>query len=198
VGDESLSAGYYVPLAADTAAAYLAVRTSGDPMAFTNVIREAVLARDPAFVFNRFERLEDVAHEDRDFFKWFSMALLGLGGITLVLALAGVYAMMSLIVTRRTREIGVRIALGASTVDVVRTILGRAAIQVAIGGAAGVVLAMLSLNVRSVLVSRLGEGAPWTLPSVLALLLCAGVAATWLPLTRALRVQASESLRSDA
>ncbi len=197
VGDETLAAGYYVPLSAQTNAAYLAVRTAGDPMTFVSAIRQVVLDRDPAFVFNRFERLEAVAHEDRDFFKWFSMALIGIGGVTLALALAGVYAMMSLIVTRRTREIGVRMALGASTFGVLRTILGRAAVQVAIGGFAGAVLALLSLNLRSALVSRMGAGAAWTLPTVLFLLVCAGLAATWLPLRRALSVQAADALRAD-
>ncbi len=140
VGDESMAAGFYVPLSPETNAAYLAVRTTGDPLTCISALRLALLDRDPAFVFNRFEFLEEVAHEDRDFFKWFSAALLGIGAVMLVLALAGVYAMMSLIVTRRTREIGVRMALGASPFRVVRTILGRAAVQVAIGGVAGAVL----------------------------------------------------------
>lgn len=197
VGDESLAGGYYVPLRPDTTGVYIAVRTLGDSMTLVSPVREALLERDPAFVFGGFELLEDVAHEDRDFFKWFSMALLGIGTVTLMLALAGVYAMMSLIVTRRTREIGVRIALGSTAFGVVKTVLGRAAIQVSIGGVVGAILAVLSLNVRSVLVSRMGDGGAWTLPTVLVLLASAGMVATWLPLRRALGVQAADALRTD-
>lgn len=197
VADKTLAAGYYVPLASDARSVYLAIRTAGDPMTLVDPVRRALVARDPSFVFNRFQRLEDEAQEDRQFFKWFSLALLGLGGMTLILALAGVYAMMSLIVSRRTREIGVRMALGATTTGIVRAILGRVALQVAIGGALGAILALISLDARAVLVSRLGDGGPWTLPAVLALLVLAGLAATWFPLRRALGVEASEALRAE-
>jgi predicted lysophospholipase L1 biosynthesis ABC-type transport system permease subunit len=197
VADDTMAAGYYVPLTSDARNVYLAMRTAGDPMTLVDPVRRALVARDPSFVFNRFQRLEDEAQEDRQFFKWFSLALLGLGGMTLILALAGVYAMMSLIVSRRTREIGVRMALGATTTGIVRAILGRVALQVAIGGAVGAILAVLSLDARSVLVSRLGDGGPWTLPAVLALLVLAGLAATWWPLRRALGVEASEALRAE-
>ena len=139
----------------------------------------------------------DIAHEDVAAFKWFSAALAGIGAITLILALAGVYAMMALVVTRRTREIGIRVALGAPASRLVATIVGRAAWQVGIGGALGAGLAVASLAARNVLVSRLGTGGPWTLPLVVSLLVLAGLAATWLPLRRALRVRPSDALRAE-
>ncbi len=126
-----------------------------------------------------------------------SSALLGLGAITLVLALAGIYAMMSLIVSKRTREIGIRIALGATATRVVRTIAGRAAAQVLTGGLIGAGLAVLSLKARDGLVSRLGDGGAWTLPLVILVLVMAGIAATWVPLTRALRVRPQDALKAD-
>jgi predicted permease len=198
VGDPSFAAGYYVPLDPEEAGdVYLAMRVAGDPVAFATPLRRALLARDPQLVINRMERLEDVASEDRLFFRWFSVALVGLGVVTLVLALAGVYAMMSLVVTRRTREIGIRVALGATSVRVVGTIVGRAAWLVAFGGAIGCGLAVLSLDARAILVSRLGDGGPWTLPAVVALLVGSGLAATWMPLQRALRVRPAEALRAE-
>jgi hypothetical protein len=69
--------------------------------------------------------------------------------------------------------------------------------QAPVGGALGAVLAVLSLDWRDVLVSRLGDGGTWTLPTVLLLLVAAGLAATALPLHRALRVQPSEAMRVD-
>lgn len=200
VGDPALAAGYYVPLVASPEPRrwlYLTLRVEGDPMAYVGPLRSAVYGRDPALVLNRPQRLEDVAGEDRVFFFWFARALIGLGLVTLVLALTGVYSMMALIVTRRTREIGIRVALGATGQRVAATVIGRAAWQVAIGGTLGAGLAVLSLDLRSVLVSRLGDGGAWTLPTVLVLLVCAGLGATGLPLRRALGVQPAEAMRID-
>jgi ABC-type antimicrobial peptide transport system permease subunit len=111
--------------------------------------------------------------------------------------MTGVYAMMAIIVSRRTREIGIRVALGATMQRIVASVMGRAARQVIIGGILGAALAVLSLELRSVLVSRLGDGGPWALPSILALLLLSGLAATALPLGRALRVAPSEAMRCE-
>jgi putative ABC transport system permease protein len=197
VADETLAAGYYVPLRPDTDAVYVALRVSGDPYSYATALRRTLLEHDPFTVINRVQLLEDEAHEDREFFKWFSAALLGMGAITLGLALAGVYAMMSLIVTRRTREIGVRIALGATAGRIVRSVVGRAAGQVGLGGAVGYGLAIVSLEARSILVSRMGDGGAWTLPTVLVVLIAAGLAATWFPLRRALQVQAADALRAE-
>ena len=105
--------------------------------------------------------------------------------------------MMALVVTRRTREIGIRVALGASAPRLVGAIVGRAAWQVGVGGALGAVLALASLAARNVIVSRVGAGGPWTLPLVVSLLVLAGLAATWLPLRRALGVRPADALRAE-
>jgi putative ABC transport system permease protein len=197
VADPTRAAGFYTPLRPDTNIVYLALRVNGNPMAYAEPLRRALRERDPEVVPYRAQLLEDVASEDISFFVGFSAALLGLGGVTLVLALVGVYSMMSLIVSRRTQEIGIRMALGASADQIIRTIAGRAALQVLIGGALGAVLAVLSLNARSVLVSRLGDGGSWTLPIVLVLLIAAALVATWVPIRRALRVRPQDSLRAQ-
>lgn len=200
VGDQALAAGYYVPLVKGPGPGrfiYLTMRVDGEPVNYVAPLRRALYAHDPALVLNRPERLDDVASDDRAFFLWFSRALIGLGGVTLVLALTGVYAMMSLIVARRTREIGVRVALGATAQRVVHAVVGRAAAQVVAGGVIGAILAVLSLDLRSVLVSRLGDGGAWTLPVVLTLLVLAGLAATAAPLCRALRIQPADAMRVE-
>jgi hypothetical protein len=200
VGDPTLASGYFLPLIDGRRAQqwlYLSMRVSGDPAAYVSPLRQALYARDPSFMLNRPQPLEDVALEDRSFFKWFSRALIGLGIVTLILAMTGVYAMMAIIVSRRTREIGIRVALGATMQRIVASVMGRAARQVIIGGILGAALAVLSLELRSVLVSRLGDGGPWALPSILALLLLSGLAATALPLGRALRVAPSEAMRCE-
>lgn len=197
VGDPAFRAGYYVPLAQDLSQAYLALRVTGDPASYAEPVRRLLRDRAPQVVTSRIERLDEVNGDDRAFFAGLSSALVGLGIVTLVLALAGVYSMMALIVSRRTREIGIRLALGASVSHVVRTIGARAALQLAGGGLLGAGLAVVSLDARSLLVSRLGDGGPWTLPGVLVLLIGAGITATWVPLRRALRIRPQDALRSD-
>lgn len=197
VGDPSLAAGYYVPLTKDAEVVYLSMRVNGEPLRYAEPIRRELRERFPALEPYRATALADVNLDDRAFFAGLSSALVGLGVVTLVLALAGVYSMMSLIVSRRTREIGIRLALGANVSHVVHTIGSRAALQIGIGGVIGAVLAIASLSARSVLVSRMGDGGPWTLPLVLALLVLAGLAATWVPLRRALTIRPQDALRAD-
>jgi hypothetical protein len=200
IGDPAVAAGYYIPLDSGRDQArfiYLAMRVAGDPSSYIDPLTQAVYDRDPNVVLNQPQPLEDVAGDDRMFFLWLSRALTAVGIVTLILALAGVYAMMALIVTKRTREIGIRIAMGATARRVVQTVLRRAALQVGAGALLGAGLAVLSLDLRGVLVSRLPDGGPWTLPAVLVLLTVAGIAATAAPLRRAVSVQPSEAMRVD-
>jgi len=197
VGDTTLKAGYYVPLTAEVNQVFVALRVAGEPLQWSERVWHALQALDPQLVPGRAERLDEVNMDDRAFFAGMSSALVGLGVVTLILALAGVYSMMSLIVSRRTREIGIRLALGASVSHVVRAIGSRAALQIGAGAVIGAILAIASLNARSVLVSRMGDGGAWTLPGVLALLVLAGLAATWVPLKRALTIRPQDALRTD-
>ena len=197
MGDPTFAAGYYLPLKPADTVVYLALRTAGEPMTLAEPLRRWVRERDSSLTMFTPERLEDVAADDRSFFAIVSSALSGIGAITLALALVGVYSMMSLIITRRTREIGIRVALGATPALVIRAVAARAAIQILVGGGVGAVLALLSLQGRSILVSRLSDGGTWTLPIVIALLIAAGLAATCVPLRRALSIRPQEALNAE-
>jgi len=197
VGDPSMAAGFYEPLTPGAEVVYLTLRVNGEPLTHAEPLRRALRDWQPAVITQTASSLENIAADDRSFFGALSLFLVSLGIVTLVLALAGVYAMMSLIVSRRTREIGIRVALGASATRVVRSIAGRAFLQMATGGLIGAVLAVLSLNGRDMLVSRLGDGGPWTLPGVIVLLIASGLIATWIPLRRALRIRPQEALKAD-
>ena len=126
----------------------------------------------------------------------FSVVLVGLVTLTvLLLSATGISAMMSFAVTRRHREIGIRLALGASRRQVLQTIFSRAALQLALGLAVGVALTLLFDRLAG---GELMRGQQHVLvPMVAALVIGAGLLATAGPARQALRVQPMEALRQE-
>ena len=126
----------------------------------------------------------------------FSVILVGLVTLSVfLLSAAGISAMMSFAVTRRYREIGIRLALGASRRQVLRTIFSRAALQLALGLAVGVAL---TVSLDRLSGGELMSGQQHVLvPVVAALVIAAGLLATAGPARRALRVQPMEALRQE-
>lgn len=124
--------------------------------------------------------------------------LLGLlGGLALALALVGVFGMTAYSVTRRTAEIGVRMAFGARSGQVVRTMLRDSAVPVAIGTALGVGGAMLATNVIKSFLFATEPTDPVTLTVVAATLAVSGCTAALVPALRAAKVDPVSSLRTE-
>ncbi len=141
--------------------------------------------------------LEQAGWESRALLGGLSASLGGLGLGALVLSLMGLYAIMAFSVSRRTREIGVRVALGSSRSRVLGSILGRAALQLVGGAVAGWALAVAVLGGTGMLPIRVEPGEPWLAPAVAMLMVAAGLAAAWVPARRALGVEPSEALRAE-
>lgn len=190
----------YVPFAQDPWwAAYVAIRVKPgrDPMGLAPAIRRQVRALDPempiADVQPFTQAVADSMAQPR-----FRTTLLGLFGATaLLLAVVGIYGVISYTVGRRTREVGIRLTLGASPADVLRLILTQGIRLTAVGlvfGVAGAILLTRSLS------SLLFEVSPLDLPtwtSVAATLFAAGLAACWVPARRATRVDPVRALRHE-
>jgi len=192
----SLAAGFYTPVR-DEFLYYLAVRTIADPLKLVPQLRAAAANLDPDIQLRDFQTLEHAAEEERAFLSGVSVALTVMGGIALLLSIVGIYALLSFMVTRRTREIGIRVALGATRAHILRTITGGAFVLLAIGGIFGTAIGLLALQLRSVLlisVPDAGVAMPSTIFLTLAL---AGGTAGWLPARRALRIRPSEALSAD-
>jgi putative ABC transport system permease protein len=120
-----------------------------------------------------------------------------MGGMALLLSIVGIYALLSFMVTRRTREIGIRVALGARSVQILRTITGGAIVHLAIGGLFGTALGVLVLQLRSVLLISIPDAGVLMPASIFLILALAGGVAGWLPARRALRIRPSEALNAD-
>jgi len=176
---------------------YLIVRTSQDPASMVNALRGAVWAvdgeRPVAFIKTMNQLMEEnVADRARP------MTLLGIfAALALVLACIGVYGVLAYSVAQRTREIGVRMALGARPGDVTRMILGRGLKLSAIGLIAGVALAgALGALLRSLLFG-VTPAAPFVYAGTAAALVIVALAACVIPAQRAARVDPVVALRNE-
>jgi putative ABC transport system permease protein len=128
----------------------------------------------------------------------FSAVLLGLFAATaLSLAVVGIYGVMSLAVAARTREIGIRIALGADQRRVQRLVVGEGIALVAVGAVIGLAGALVSTRVLQSLLFDLTSTDPLTYTLILALLAVAAMLASWIPARRASRVDPVVALRAE-
>ncbi len=125
------------------------------------------------------------------------LLITGFGVAALVLAAVGVYGVMAYIVGRRTREIGVRMALGAAPRAVQREVVLRAMMQAGAGVALGLGVTLLLADVLRAQVFRLSPTDPVTLGAVAVLLLALAAVSSWLPARRAARVDPLVALRSE-
>jgi hypothetical protein len=119
---------------------------------------------------------------------WIFMAV---AGIVLMLSVAGIYALMSFTVSRRTREIAIRTAVGAGRGQIVGIVFGRAVWQLAIGVMLGSLIAV------PVLRDGVADEGPWTLVVVSTVLLVAGIAACLVPVRRAFAIEPAMAMRSE-
>lgn len=196
VGNPAMSAGFYYPVR-DEFLYHLAVRTTGDPLKLTPQLRAAVLSVDLDSQLEEIWTLEEAGHEERAFLSGISVALTAMGGMALVLSIVGIYALLSFMVTRRTREIGIRVALGATSRQVLQSIAGGALIYLGVGGAIGSLLGVLCVEMRSVLLISIPDANVWMPATIFLTLAIAGGTACWLPARRALRIRPSEALSAD-
>jgi ABC-type antimicrobial peptide transport system permease subunit len=126
-----------------------------------------------------------------------SVALGTLGLLGAMLAVTGVFGMASYVVSRRLRELGIRVALGAGKREVLRASLGRAFRLLAFGSAAGLVLGVLATQVLSHIVYQATPKDPMVLGGVVAAMLLIGLMAAWIPARRALAVDPLILLREE-
>jgi putative ABC transport system permease protein len=196
-GDRGRAAGVYVPLPDRTPFLHLAIRTGADPNTTAGPLRRAVAAIDPKADLRSIRLLEDVGRERRSFLSAMTSAMTALGVMALLLSVVSIYALLSFMVTRRTREIGIRVALGARTSQVVTTVAGSAFALLAAGTALGTVAGVMLAGFQSVMLIRMPDAGVTTPAIVIGALTLASLAAAWFPTRRALGIRPSEALASE-
>jgi predicted permease len=177
--------------------AYFVVRTQLPPMALAGAVRGAVAAIDPGVPVAHLTTQDQLIDRTIGTERLFATLCGGLAGFALLLCCVGLYGLLSFNVARRTREIGLRMAIGARPRDVARGILGEASILATIGAGCGlpVVLAVNQL-IRSQLYG-VKPTDPLTLTIVTATLGIVTVVAAWLPARGAARLDPMLALRHD-
>ena len=172
-------------------------RSSGDPESQVSAIRDIVRRIDPTVPLYDERTLEDLLSESFAP-RRFSMYLLGVfAGLALLLASVGLFGVMAYLVSQRTREIGVRLALGANRGDIFRVIIGRGMTLTVIGAVIGIAGAFFLSRVIENLLFSVSARDPGTFITVPALLVFVAMAACYVPARRAMRVDPVTALRAE-
>ena len=188
----------FLPMTQDYApAATLQVRTTGNPENLEGTTRAALQSLDPNLAITNVFTIEQIMSQALWAPRMGGFLLALFGALALVLSAVGVYGVLSYSVNQQTREIGLRMALGAQRGDVMRLILGQGLRLTVLGLSLGVLLA---LGLMRVLVSLLFDVRPYdpsTYTAVTLLLTAVALIACYIPARRAMRVDPMVALRYD-
>ena len=189
---------FYRPLAqAPTQYLTFALRTSGDPEALAPSVKHALAAVDPDQPAYQLKSLPRSIRQSTIGLQYIAGIMVAFGVLALVLAIGGVYGVMSYRVSRRTLEIGVRVALGASRRDVLRLTLGQALRLSAVGLLLGSGLGWAASRALASVLRGAVSSEPRVLAAGVLLLGTAALVAAWIPARRALAVDPARALRSE-
>jgi putative ABC transport system permease protein len=188
----------YVPMAqVNTTFSELVIKTQGNPYRVLPGVRAAVLASLPDVPLRNVRTMEEVFNR-RIAQRRLNMLLLGLFGVLgLVISAAGIYGVMAYVVSQRTREIGVRMALGAPKWTVVRSVMGRAAVLVGIGLTIGGVASWYLSATAKTFLFRMDVTDPRPFVAAMGVLAAAALIASAIPARRAASVDPMVALRSE-
>jgi predicted permease len=177
--------------------AVLLLRTSGDPAALAPSVRGVLRDLDPSLALVAVNTMDTLMSKSLARARFLTMLLLAFAVIGLVLSLVGVYGVLAHVSRNRTREMGIRIALGAQAAQVrwliVRQGLGLSAVGLLVGGT----VALFATRVMTKLLFNVTPNDPLTLVGVVLLIASTSLCAAWLPALKASRADPSVALRAD-
>jgi predicted permease len=197
LGEDATAFMYFVHAQHWGAGTIVHVRTSGDPSAFIPVLRSEIAALDPMLPLSNVRSMEN--HLGIALLPArLSGAVLGIFGILgLVLAAVGIYGVMAYSVAQRTREIGIRMAIGAAAGDVVRLVMRQGMVLVLAGTGVGLVGAVAASRLIRGILYGSGANDPLTFVAVPLVLMGVSMLATWIPARRAAAMDPLRALRQE-
>jgi putative ABC transport system permease protein len=199
--DKPTGTELYIPFRQDpsltSGAGYLAIRTTGDPRALVNSVRREVADVDSSLPLSKIRTMEEVVSAANSRPRFLTLLLSLFAGVALVLAAIGLYGVISYTVAQRTNEFGIRMALGAGPLEVLRLVMKRglqlALVGIALGAAGAFALALLLRG----LVFGIGGFDPATFLAMAALLGFITLLACYFPARRATKVDPMTALRYE-
>ncbi|HXU34288.1 MAG TPA: ADOP family duplicated permease, partial [Thermoanaerobaculia bacterium] len=196
--DEESGNQSYLPLfQAPNSEAGLVVRTAGSPAGLAAAVARTVREIDPSLPVANVKTLDALVADSVAEPRANAFLLSLLAGLALVLSAVGVYGVLSYSVAQRTREIGLRMALGAGAGEILRQLLREGLGIVLAGISAGLVGAFFLARVLASLLYGVTPRDPWTFVGVPLVLLAVALLATWIPARRATRVEPVVALRYE-
>jgi putative ABC transport system permease protein len=175
----------------------VAIRADGDLSQLAEAVRREVRAVDPQLAIRSMQSLDDIVSAAAAPQRFRAAFIGSLGFLSLVLAIVGVYGVMSYTVSERRRELGIRIALGETPRRIRRRVVAEALSLAALGTLVGAVGAWLATRVLHEMMFEVAAGDPWTLAAVVCVLGASTVLAADGPARRAGRVDPIVSMRGD-
>jgi predicted permease len=176
---------------------YISARTNGSPMTITPAVRDVVAGLNPDIPLYWVSSMDDAVAQSLWFVRVFGTMFMIFGFVALFLASVGLYAVMSFSVSRRTREVGIRMALGAQGRDVVRMVFAQGLLQLAVGMGLGLALALAIAQLMKVVLFQVQPRDPVIFGGVAVVLVAVGLFACFVPAKRATLVDPLVALRSD-
>jgi putative ABC transport system permease protein len=185
----------YIDMATHTSA--VVVRTESDPSAMVETMRKLVVALDPKQPIGEVQTMDEAVAESIAPQR-FSTVLLGLFSVAaLLLAAVGIYGVTAYAVTQRTREIGIRMALGAQARDVLGMVVGQGSRLVMVGIGSGLAISLVATRVLTSQLYEIQPSDPVTFAGIAGLLAVVALLASYIPARRATRVDPMVALRHE-
>ena len=200
IGNNNASpVGYYIPIAQSDVAngVRIAVRTRGQPAAVTPLVRSAVSSLDADLAIYEVSTMRSVIDRQSLFYRVFGNFFMAFGFCALFLASAGLYGVMSFTVTQRTREMGVRSALGARGRQLIVLIMRKSVLQLAIGLVVGLALAAAASGWLQPVLYHVNPRDLAVFAGVVATLTLTTLSASFLPALRVAKINPVRALASE-
>jgi putative ABC transport system permease protein len=175
----------------------LVLRTEGDPASFVGGVRREINSIDPDLALADIKTMNQLMSESLGRSRYRGVLLGIFATVALALAAVGIYGVIAYAVSRRTREIGIRIALGARKLDIFRMVVGHGMTLSLIGVAIGVVASLMLTRYLASLLYGVSSTDPTTFTSVVLLLITVALLACSIPARRATRVDPMNALRHE-
>jgi predicted permease len=176
----------------------IAIRTSGNPETIVPAVRSAIAAVDPEQTLMTVKPMTQLIKEATINISYVTMMMSALGVLAMLIAVVGLYGVMAYVVSESTHDIGIRMALGASSGNVLRLVIGRGMLLTAMGLLIGVPVSLIWLHrLLGSFIIGIGPSDPATLLVASGILAFVALLACWIPARLATRVDPLEALRYE-